>query len=256
MILLGDKNIYIDICEKLYDAIIISDNYPKILSDYNIFDNKVSFNNLYESIFSTEIKRPKNIIEYIKIMNDSNFSYKFGRKDIFKTSDSITLYKEIYNINTTIENLSSDILNVNSLSFMTLWQICDLVKWAEQSIFYKNDINKKLYVDSNINSDEKQFKILNDDYNILFNLTMTKKPDKNSSYTESAYFKNIQIKVRRAYGRQLEDTFMIVDADVKYNNSADLYLMNTINKLLKINVLNTFNDIILFMYKNADDLNN
>ena len=117
-------------------------------------------------------------------------------------------------------------------------KFCQFVRYAEKVIFYKNDTNCKLYVDSKLDEKYKMKFSLNlfDDVSSIFELERIKERDK--------YLEVINITINREYGKQMMDRFVIVDRDVKYNDSSDILLMNTINRELRQSVIDTFLCII------------
>lgn len=138
-----------------------------------------------------------------------------------------------------------------SLTFDQLWKFCQFVRYAEKVIFYKNDTNCKLYVDSKLDEKYKMKFSLNlfDDVSSIFELERIKERDK--------YLEVINITINREYGKQMMDRFVIVDRDVKYNDSSDILLMNTINRELRQSVIDTFlciiNDIETKIGKNKNE---
>ena len=113
------------------------------------------------------------------------------------------------------------------LSFASMWQFCQFIRYAEKTIFLKNRPESNFYVDSDmIDVKSRVFIIKNEDTEIIFKLE--KIPDEITK-TE---FKTITLNIKRLYGKQMTNIFTIVNEDVKCNDSSDLYLINTVNKIL------------------------
>ena len=113
------------------------------------------------------------------------------------------------------------------LSFKSLWNFVQFVRYAEKTIFYKNIPENSLYVDSDLNEvSSRMFKISSDNYDIKFKLEKVKDDVNNKKYSI------INIHVQRLYGKKMQNIFTIVDKDVDFQDISDLYLMNTLNIIL------------------------
>jgi ribosomal protein S24E len=94
---------------------------------------------------------------------------------------------------------------------------------------YRNDPEvNSFYVDSDmLELKERSFEIKYND-KTTFNFKLEKVEDK----TNHQEFKVITLNIKRKYGKQMANIFTIVNEDVKFNDSSDLYLIKTINEIL------------------------
>ena len=134
------------------------------------------------------------------------------------------------------------------MSFNDLWEFCQFVKYAEKTLFYQNDPDPQrvFYVDSDIDDlSKRQFAIrdLDNTYQLLFKLEKINEPIHNE------IMKIIRLSVSRNYGRKMTNEFIIVNSEIKYNDDADIYLIDNINRILYERITNTFNEIINLVRK-------
>lgn len=131
------------------------------------------------------------------------------------------------------------------ISFGSLWQFCQFVRYVEKVIFYKNDLDCGFYVDSELyDLNERQFRVNKDSkVDIYFKLEKTKDKINNQE------FKVITLNIKRMYGKKMVNVFTIVNEDVKLSDSSDLYLINTINGFLYEEMIDTLDIIIRNLLK-------
>lgn len=127
----------------------------------------------------------------------------------------------------------------NLLSFNSLWQFLQFVRYAEKAIFYINDPDScALYVDSDINEIKlRLFKITTTESEIKFKLERVKDEVNDKRYSI------ITIHVERLHGKKMQNIFTIVDQDVDFQDISDLYLMNTLNIILYKNMMEVIRNI-------------
>lgn len=112
----------------------------------------------------------------------------------------------------------------DALSFNSIWQFCQFVRYAEKVIMCDNNPNDYLYVDSDILApDEREFMIKNDDVSYRFKLNKVR------DSVNKKEIKVITINVERNFGKKMVNIFTVVDNDVKFNDISDMYLITTIN---------------------------
>lgn len=120
------------------------------------------------------------------------------------------------------------------LTFSSIWQFCQFVRYAEKTIFYPNKLENDFYVDSDmleLQSRKLSIKL----YDTDIKLDLEKISDNISKHE----FKTIKLNINRLYGKKMTNMFTIVDEDVKCYDSSDTYLINTVNKLLYDNMILT-----------------
>lgn len=113
------------------------------------------------------------------------------------------------------------------LSFKSLWNFVQFIRYAEKVLFFQNTPDRSLYVDSDLNEvSARMFKISNENFDIKFKLEKVKDDINIKKYSI------INIHVQRLYGKEMQNIFTIVDKDVDFQDVSDLYLMNTLNIIL------------------------
>ena len=126
------------------------------------------------------------------------------------------------------------------LSFGSLWRFCQFVRYAEKTIFYENTLDQDFYVDSDMYEvSERSFQLKS-----IYEVEVLFKLEKTRDKVNNEEFKVITLNVKRLYGKQMMNTFTIVNEDVKFNDSSDLYLINTINNFLYRELLATLKNIV------------
>lgn len=124
-------------------------------------------------------------------------------------------------------------------SFEQMWYFAQFVRYAEKVIFYKNDTDKPLYVDSALDEDKDRiFVIKKDDYDIRFKLQWL------YDTTAKKMLKIINIKISRFYGKEMTNEYIIVDSNVKLKDSSDFVLITIINNILFEATLDTYKSIM------------
>lgn len=236
MINLSENNIFIENCENEYDATVLNPDFMycySIYKEYMDFTYKLDNNFLY-NLFNLRDKKHNRLsfFEFTKkFYPDENgksedIKYKYHT---FKKKYTVPSNKHDGELRNTIldKKAYKKLFTDKSQSFITLWQVCQFIKWAEELGFYYNNLDSPIYADANLD-DERKFKITTDDKktDIIFALSMKKDP------VNIDMLKIINIKVKRNYGNKIESTYIIVNNNVKYNDSADIYTMNNINILL------------------------
>ena len=194
-------NTYIRIAERFYDS-IVDNNYSNIVVDTIREKVKYSFTDRY-----TERK------EY-------NYLYDRYEKSMLTELNRLDDYYK---------------------SFMSIWQYCQFIKWAEHTVLYKNDSDKVLCEDTAIDEDCKRLVINKpDEFQIFFKLELVKDPavyttlsDIISNNTEqNKFMKVITLEVQRLYGKKLNSKFTIVNDTINLQDSEDIYLKRTIDHIL------------------------
>ena len=164
----------------------------------------------------------------------------------FKYDKKITKREEISTANRSeIRKEIKEFIDKNTsepLSFKFLWQYCQFVRWAEKTVFYKNTTDNKLFVDSAMMDLDKRNFVLSYGDDILIQFSLEKQKDPVLKYStfdipdptedRSVYYHVIKINVVRKYGKMMNNKYTIIDSRVNYEDSSDITLMDTINKLL------------------------
>lgn len=142
-----------------------------------------------------------------------------------------------------------DELSVTSLTMTTINQFCDFVRVIEKCLFYINDNNNHIFVDSGIEDTKKVIAFKSDDIQFKIDTLSVKDPMEKSKYHEV-----LEIEVKRLYGKKMENKFTVVDREVKYNDDSDLYLVNTLNMILLSNMKALFMNAINRVYETKIEL--
>lgn len=138
----------------------------------------------------------------------------------------------------------SDGLSVQSLDLTTINQFCDFIRVIEKCLFYINDTDSRLFVDSGLEDTTKVLIYKSDEMQFKIETKSIKDPTQHNTYREV-----LQIDVKRLYGKQMVNTFTVVDRDVKYNDDSDLYLINTLNLVLLSNMKSIYQSALERVYK-------
>jgi hypothetical protein len=149
-----------------------------------------------------------------------------------------------------LENFSYSLRTVVP-SFDRLWDFCEFIRVAEKIFFYRNSNDEVLAVETGItkNSGERRFRIvLNKDSKYYVELKFTLIKDLTSMNI-------IKISVVRHYGLEMTNTYTISDAEINYEDSSDLYLINELNFILMKCMYTKFNQILRYIAPlyNKDD---
>lgn len=125
----------------------------------------------------------------------------------------------------------------NDLQIGIIEDFCDFVRVAEKVAFYHNDMDNFVIVDSKVEDSTKRLVIKNDQFQITIQTY-------SSRILEEGINDTIAIGVERLYGKQMNNSFVVVDRKIQYNDDSDMYLMNTINLIL----MNTINQVLKEVY--------
>lgn len=118
---------------------------------------------------------------------------------------------------------------------------CDFVRIVEKVIFYKNDKESSIIVDSQVEDDEKKLVVQNQDWFIKI-LVQSSNVFNTNPLEEKNYILNLH--VERKYGKGMENNFVVVNGETKYNDSSDLYLINSVNMILKVYIKEFFDKAV------------
>lgn len=203
----------------------------------NFFDSMISTNRI-NTISG-------NIISVKKLFKPERYEFSPDR------SDKDWYYNDL---DSRLEELLNDIFGVDnpdnlSVSFDTILKFCQLTKFAEKSVFYKNIFTEKLdqsfvYVEA-VNEEEDSYNLIINDadkYYIRIKFELSLK----SLYEGMDKSEIIKITVKRNYGSQMVNEFIIVDRECKYKDIADYYLIESINIILYNTLLAKFKEIFEF----------
>ena len=134
-------------------------------------------------------------------------------------------------------------LSIKPLIFSNMWEFCQFVRWAEKVVFYRNEAENKLYVDSAIDDLDCRLLVFhNDSINIRFKLEKVANPayipntlsDILSMNSDTPkYFKSMKIVVERTYGKGMTNHFTIIDDNTDFKDQSDTMLLESIESILK-----------------------
>lgn len=181
---------------------------------YNIYIH--FYENLYDTIYNC--------------INENEFEKLSAKKKfkLFERSENKWTYVRDKALDMLDEFINEECSEEYMLSFGSLWQFCQFVRFIEKVNMFRNDPDSTLYVDSDmLELKERSFEIKFDS-KTTFNFKLEKAEDK----VNHQEFKVITLNVKRKYGKQMTNIFTIVNEDVKFNDSSDLYLIKTVNEVL------------------------
>jgi hypothetical protein len=183
-----------------------------------------------------------------KVRMERSLKFPYKKHPVYPARDNLQyMIDEAYD-----DILHKNILNPPSMSFEDLWEFCQFVKFAEKVFFYPNDSTNAFYVDTSLFDAEKRVFSINDElgnYQILFKL------EKQKEKVTDSELKIIRIVVNRNFGRKMSNEFIVVNAEVKFNDESDSYLIANINNILKTRINTVFEDIIKLVKDPITDLN-
>ena len=140
------------------------------------------------------------------------------------------------------------------LSFSTIWQFCQFIRWVEKIVFWDNDLSNRVIVDSGIKdgviNDNPRY-IVFQGHNIATNIKLELNRVKINQINSVLNLDNIpekseviNLEVVRTFGKKMSSRYVIVDGIVNYNDISDIYLINTVNKIVKDAIIHTFKTVI------------
>lgn len=133
-------------------------------------------------------------------------------------------------------------------SFEQMWYFAQFVRYAEKTVFYNNDTDKPLFVDSALDEDhERIFVIKKDEYELRFKLQWI------YDSTLKQMIKVVNIKVSRSYGKEMTNEYVIVDGKLKLNDVSDFLLMNMINDILFDCTLDTYKQVMNALFTHFEE---
>lgn len=138
------------------------------------------------------------------------------------------------------------------LNFDNLWQFCQFVRYAEKIIFFNNQPENILYVDSDMKDiNNRRFRIKNKN-NTIIDISLEKIKDKINNDT----LKVLKIKVERQFGKKMVNTFTIVNDNIKAEDYSDIYLIFNLQFFILKEMENVFDNIINLAKETAFTFNN
>lgn len=141
---------------------------------------------------------------------------------------------------------------IESVNFLSMWQFCQFIRFAEKVFFYHNDIDKCFYVDSEMNDLVKRdFKITDLDNKVDIIVSMEKKKETLSDDTLNV----LRISVKRNYGKQMINEFTIVNDFVKTKDDSDKLLIEIVYSIIFQKMKEQFDSIIQLVSDIGDKMN-
>jgi hypothetical protein len=157
-------------------------------------------------------------------------------------------------------------LTIHPLQFYKMWQFCQFVRWAEKIVFYRNTIDKTIYVDSAIDDYDCRLLVYTaKDFQIKFKLEKVDNPAYSPNTLSDIlsmkndipkYFKCMKIVVERNYGKCMTNHFSIIDDNIDFeDDTSNELLYKTIdNKVLDAekNIIREIYNSIYNIYHNCE----
>lgn len=203
-----DSNIFIEFAQELLDSTREEcSDYTRILAK----SFKIPVFNWFPMLFYKTVK------EYSSVYN-----YRLT------TSKTCKVWKEIEKY--IDENCKGPI------KFSVMWDFCQFVRWSEKVVFYRNEKDSDIFVDSGLDDVDKRCFVINisDDVYIKFLLEKERiSYNVSNTISDKPYATSIKIEVIRTYGKEMKNTYTIIDDKINFNDTSDLELMNIINNELE-----------------------
>ena len=227
--------------------------------EYKKLDDDLLNDNRFISL-ATELYDIK-VLKSIK--NDPDNYEKITIKNgIFGKSEQTKEYKPEKEFYKKLEEFIRINLNQNvdtPVQFNIIWEFCQFVRWAEKAVFYENDLNNRVIVDSGMtagitNNDPRVIVFQSQSTSTTIKLELKKEKllqtredsvfDLNTMETVPNRSHIITLEVIRNFGKKMKSKYIIVDGQVKYNDLSDIYLMNTVNRIIKDGIVDVFREIL------------
>lgn len=119
-------------------------------------------------------------------------------------------------------------------TFENLWEYIQFVRFAEKMLLYDNDPDRELYVDSDLDSNIKRNMVISKQGYTIFILLEHKSLEDTNNVIHIK-----TIRVIHETGRKLQNNFVIVNDNPKFNDDSDIYLLYEFGILLKEAILET-----------------
>ena len=203
---------------------------------YNKYINL--FTKLYNYAISSKDKSFEDIPGLIEYYSEYNKPFK--KKHIINEYDKQVFIKKT--IMKELEEFIDEECSMDDIvSFSSLWQFCQFVRYAEKVVFYKNALDRHFYVDSDmLDVKERLFVIEQKNLDSTYKFKLEKVVD---SITKEEC-KVITLNICRHYGKEMSNIFTIVNEDIKINDQSDQYLITTINLILEKTIKNVLRDCV------------
>lgn len=131
--------------------------------------------------------------------------------------------------------------------FNRLWDFCEFIRVCEKVFFYPNKPENYLYVEMDLNKHNNGVR--------KFRYSLERFDEQAKSEIRFTLERDvlgmdiISISVVRDYGLKMNNSYKVIDGDIKYPDSSDLYLINEINIILKECMYNIFSSIVQLILK-------
>ena len=214
------------------------------MNDILMYNKYISiFTKLYNYIASNKYKQFDEVEGLMEWYNKKHKSFR--NKNKISEFDKYHFIKE--NVYKELDNfIEEECATDNIVSFSSLWQFCQFVRYAEKIVFYENIPDNLLYVDSDmLDVKERVFAVNNKSLKTQFKFKL-EKVDDNITKQEC---KVITLNVCRQYGKEMNNIFIIVNEDIKINDQSDEYLINTVNLILEDSMKSTLRAIFAQLFE-------
>ena len=217
-----------------------------------IFKDNVYINKALKLYYDLQSGKESDKEYYDKEFVEHHIMGNIYKKKVEKVYHYIPIIDEYYN--------SAKSLATNPLIFNITWQYCQFIRWAEKVVFYKNTIDKKIYVDSAIDDlDCRLLVYTEDDVQIRFKLEKVLNPQYIPNTLSDVlsmgnktpqYFKSMKIYVERLYGKKLVNHLTIIDDNNDFKDFSDSLLIESIEHKLFLAYEETVKEIFNLIYQN------
>lgn len=168
---------------------------------------------------------------------------KHGWFNFFDQKETIPKDKAVKQFRALIDNFRMTAMRLDTKEtglFWNIWDIAVFVRYAEKLLLYDNELDQRLfYVDSAMDAKEQKLVIDKPQYTIYIRLEERFLEDTKESIEVK------HIKVKRKIGKKMENDFVIVNDNPKFNDDSDSYLLYQIENLLRETMIKTLDKIII-----------
>lgn len=235
------SNHYIEHFNECYDILSANNRFNYITVIAKETPKKEKKKGFFDKIFNKEEESHDDYIRNNILPNPDEESIDLSNGDIATYVSSKTSIEKEFD-NKIDEFMKKDFEPVKDKpskniirDFEQMWYFAQFVRYAEKVIFYDNDTDKPLFVDSPLDEDrERIFVISKGNYIIKFKLQWI------YDSTAKQMLKVINIKIDRNFGKEMSNEYIIVDGNVKLKDVSDFTLISIINSILYDATLDTY----------------
>lgn len=167
------------------------------------------------------------------------FNKKRKRANIDDVLENCFEEKVKHNCLVNYEDLLLNKIYPEMISFNTLWNFSQFIRFSEKCLFYNNNQSKPLFVDSDLYSEkEHRMYIPSEEFDIYVKLTKIKDDVLDREIC------SVNIKIIHKDGKKMTNEFIIVNDLPKLDDDSNVILLCNIKTILKDIFITTLEEIV------------